>query len=218
MPFETVADVINNNHVLGLTALLKTIGERVEGNLVCDIVPDNFTVNKNMDKIKNLQYLCKDKKKICEIGVNACHSLLMMVLENPTAEYLLFDLKLHRYTEPCIEYIKTHFPSTKITVLYGDSTKTVSAYINDPTNLNELHSYDMCHIDGGHTHDVFSKDFANIKELSAGCVIFDDYNYGAIKSFIDAEIRSGSIVKVNDSKIINTPLHFVYRVKPSLSH
>jgi hypothetical protein len=46
--------------------------------------------------------------------VNGCHSLLIMLLENPNADYLLFDLNYHKYTEPSINYIKESFLETKI--------------------------------------------------------------------------------------------------------
>ena len=85
-------NILNNIHILNISNILKSIGEQVEGNYICDKTPDNCIIHENIEKIINLQYLVKDKKKICEIGVNACHSLLLMLFINPTAEYLLFDL------------------------------------------------------------------------------------------------------------------------------
>ena len=90
-------DIGTNKHVKEIEQILRRIGERVEGNLVCDIDPWNIVADRTGDKIYNLRVLSMGKKKICEIGVNACHSLLIMLLENPMAEYLLFDLNNHRY-------------------------------------------------------------------------------------------------------------------------
>ena len=61
-------DLIENIHIKNITDILKNIGERVEGNLLCDIYPDNWTYSRNISKIKNLQFMCKDKTKIIEIG------------------------------------------------------------------------------------------------------------------------------------------------------
>ena len=57
-------EIIQNIHIQNITKTLLDIGERVEGNLICDITPNNFVCEQNIHKIKNLQYLCKNKKKI----------------------------------------------------------------------------------------------------------------------------------------------------------
>jgi len=203
-------DIIDNDYIKELTKILESVGERIEGNLVCDITPTNWVIHNNIDKIKNLQYLCKNKKKIIEIGVNACHSLLLMLLINPEAEYLLFDLNCHKYTEPAFNYIKSQFPSTKINIIFGDSTKTMHKFIVD--NQTELHSYDLIHIDGGHTIDIVSRDYNNSKQLSVnnGIVVFDDYDYASIYTFIQKMIAQKEIIEYTDSNIIRTRLHFVY--------
>ena len=204
-------DLYNNIHILEIAKILKNINERIEGNLVCDIYPYNFVINNNILKIKNLQYLAKNKTKICEIGVNACHSLLIMIIENPNAEYLLFDLNYHKYTEPCINYIKSQFPNTKIKIIYGNSIETVNNYIEN--NQYELNSYDLCHIDGGHTEDIFLHDYNNINKLSKKNepIIFDDYNLNDIKQFINRKINVNEIEKYNDININETDLHFIYK-------
>ena len=61
--------------------------------------------------------------------MNGCHSLLLMLLINPTAEYLLFDLGNHKYTLPALNYIKKQFVDTKINIILGNSVETISEYI-----------------------------------------------------------------------------------------
>ena len=204
-------ELVNNIHIIYISKILESIGERIEGNLICDINPFNFTISQNLVKIHNLQYLCKYKTKICEIGVNACHSLLLMLHVNPDAEYLLFDLGNHKYTEPCIKYIKQAFPNTQINIIYGNSVQSIYKYIDN--NISELNTYDLCHIDGGHTPDIFINDFYNIKKLTKQyeCVIFDDYDLYDIKQFINSKILNGEIVKYTDSNILYTDLHFIYK-------
>jgi len=204
-------ELLHNPHVEALTKILEEVGERVEGNLVCDIHPRNWTVAHNLAKIRNLQRLCKDKKKIVEIGVNACHSLLIMLLENPHAEYLLFDLNNHRYTHRTLDYITQTFSSSKITVVYGDSVATVAAYITE--HEADLRSYDFVHLDGGHTEDVFGHDYGHCKRLVApsGIVVFDDYNMPDIQRFLQRKVVAGEIVGYTDNLLIPTDLHFVYQ-------
>lgn len=204
-------DLLNNQHVFEITNILLNVNERVEGNLVCDIYPSNWVINRNLDKIKNLRYLCKNKTRICEIGINACHSLLIMLLENPDAEYLLFDLNNHRYTEPCLEYLRKQFPNTKITAIFGNSANTMKDYINN--NKDILKTFDFCHIDGCHFEDVFSKDFYNIKKLSKNDahILFDDYDYIDIKRFIQEKALSNEIKEIIDDNLTKTDLHFFYQ-------
>ena len=204
-------DFRNNLHIQNIASILRMIGERVEGNLICDIDPENYVIDRYLTKIKNLQALCLGKKRICEIGVNAAHSLLLMLLVNPTAEYTLFDLGYHRYTRPCVEYIKAQFPDTKIEITYGNSVETILKYIaENPTHLG---TYDVCHLDGGHTADVFSCDYENMKQLiqKNGIVVFDDYDLPAIASFIDRMSSKGEIIEVHEEDTVKTRLHFIYK-------
>ena len=204
-------DLIENEHIKNITNILKNIGEQVEGNLLCDIYPDNWVYNQNIEKIKNLQNMCKNKKKIIEIGVNACHSLIIMLLINPTADYMLFDLNYHKYTDPIIKYIKEKFPNTKINIIYGNSVETINKYILE--NKNELNTYDLCHLDGGHTEDIFSFDYENMKKLikKNGYVIFDDYDYNDIKMFIHKKLEQNEIIEYISNNIIKTNKHFIYQ-------
>jgi hypothetical protein len=134
-----------------------------------------------------------------------------MLLVNPTAEYTLFDLGNHGYTRPCLEYIRSNFPSARIQIIYGNSVETMATYIQE--NPEKLTTYDLCHLDGGHTQDIFSHDYANVKKLmeSQGIVIFDDYDLPAIRSFINTMVSTNEIVEVKDPELARTGLHFIYR-------
>ena len=208
---KMVMNIINNEHIRNLKKILEYVGENVEGNLICDKQPDNYILDENFEKIYNIQYLAKNRKKICEIGINACHSILLMLLVNPDAEYLLFDLNEHQYTDFCVNYIKSAFPNTKINVVYGNSVETINDYILQ--NPIELNTFDLCHLDGGHTENVFSNDFTNVKNLISndGCVIFDDYNFIEIHNYINSKLHNNVIVEVNDINLMETDKHFVYK-------
>lgn len=206
--------LINNTHLQNLSNIIENYDERVEGNLICDKTARNWNSKRTGNKIKNLQYLCKNKRKIVEIGVNGCHSLLLMLLVNPDAEYLLFDLNCHQYTVPTINYIKSAFPNAKINVIFGNSVETINKYIME--NPNELNSYDLFHLDGGHTENIFAYDYHHSKFLlnkENGIVIFDDYNLPSIRNFIHKKISDNEIVEYMDDNIIKDEpyLHFIYK-------
>jgi hypothetical protein len=205
-----INSILNNLHVINITRILKDINKRVEGNLICNLKPDNYVISENESKIKNLQYLCKNKKKIIEIGVNACHSLLLMLLINPNAEYLLFDLGNHKYTIPTLNYVRTQFPDTKINIIFGNSIETIPKYIQD--NQDSINSFDLIHLDGAHTENIFSQDYINSKKLivNKGIIIFDDYNMHIIRKFINRKIKDNEIIELDDKNIIKNNKHFIY--------
>lgn len=192
------------NQIFEIADILNNIGERVEGNLICDISSDNLIDDVNKNKIYNLMKLAEGKSKICEIGVNAGHSLLLMVSVNPTAEYLIFDLGGHAYTRPCVDYIRKQYPSTKITEVYGDTKITLSEY-------KKTKSCDMIHIDGGHDTHTVVNDFIYTQQLlkKGGVVVFDDYNYHNIKEVVDY-YRDRGIISEYKTDVVETDLHYIY--------
>ena len=55
-------------------------------------------------------------KKVCEVGFNAGHSALLLLLAREYSvnlEFLIFDICRHAYTKPCLEYIKKKFDDVK---------------------------------------------------------------------------------------------------------
>lgn len=195
-------------HFENIKDILESIGERVEGNLICDVSPSNLVIERNADKIHNIQKLSIGKERICEIGFNAGHSLLLMLDNNPTAEYVVFDLCNHKYTIPCLTYIAKQYPNTKIQFIAGDSILSMPKYLKE----NSKYKFDFIHIDGGHDLENVINDYNNsyllIKE--DGVILFDDYDYQTINEFINTKLNKGEIKQYTNSELIETPLHIVY--------
>jgi len=174
------------DHVSALAKILAEIGERVEGNFICDGEPHRDVRTHNADKIHNLQTLVKGKTRVCEVGFNAGHSLLCMVDVNPTAEYVLFDLGIHAYTRPCFDYLRAAYPSTSMTIVYGDSKETLPAYQG---------SFDLMHIDGGpHLPELTSDYTQSLRLIQPGCpIVFDDTDFPTIANFLNAKREAGEV-------------------------
>lgn len=196
--------------ILEIGEILNSIGERVEGNLICDVSSSNFTDEANRAKIFNLMRLAQDSERVCEIGVNAGHSLLLMVSSNPSAEYTVFDLGAHGYTRPCVEYIKQQYPDTHIREFYGDTKITLPEHIA----YNLPYEFDFIHVDGGHdTHTVVNDfNYSRLLLFPHGVVAFDDYNYSNIKEVLDYYLKQDVIVEHWDN-LMKTNLHLVYKFK-----
>ena len=125
-------------------------------------------------KRHNLFSLASRAGRILEIGFNAGHSCLLMLLANPESRIQAFDLGSHAYTRPCFEYLSRRFPG-RISLECGDSTLTVPAYGRDHPDAK----FDLLHIDGGHEEIVLVKDVHNCRWLAdpAGhVVVVDDDN------------------------------------------
>ncbi|MDP1625051.1 MAG: class I SAM-dependent methyltransferase [bacterium] len=176
-----------------LEKIIVEIGEPLEGNCFYrHLSLERWECLKN--KRRNYQTAVAGKKTVGEVGFNAGHSILAMLLVNPAARYTLFDLGEHAYSRPCFEYIKARFPQTIIEVLWGDSRLTMPKYIQE----NPRNSFDLIHIDGGHKSEVYTKDWINslllIKE--GGLLIFDDSDNKKIGIFLDSQISNQSVSEV----------------------
>ena len=208
-------DILNDRvveHIINITEIVNGFGGGIEGNLICDVTANNYVDEQNRAKIENLITVAKGKQRICEIGVNAAHSLLLMVDSNPNAQYLVFDLGHHEYTKPCVEYVKNAYPSTEIKAIYGDTNLTLHNYLQMSIYSQR---FDMIHVDGGHELQTVVNDFIYSRLLlkQKGIVVFDDYNLHNIKVTLDYHIERNTIEKVDSPNLLDTNLHYIYRFK-----
>ena len=177
---------------LEIESIIKEIGEPLEGNCVYE----HQTLNQMeclLNKRLNYESLSKKCTSICEIGFNAGHSLLSMMLSNQNAKYISFDLGIHLYSKPCFEFLKNKFSSTHLDIFWGDSRVTIPDFITKNPNTK----FDLIHIDGSHRSEVYKEDWKNSLELShpGTFIIFDDSDNPKISLFIDEQILSGEVIE-----------------------
>ena len=163
-------------HVSYLKKIIEESGEPCEGNVFWfqyDHQERELFLNKRL----NLFNYSQKAQNIMEIGFNAGHSCLLYLMSNPTSKIQVFDLGEHIYTRPCFEYLSTQFPN-RLAIEYGDSRKTVPAYISENTDK----VFDMIHIDGGHDQSVVRADILNSIILSdeKTIIISDDDDHVCI--------------------------------------
>lgn len=119
------------------------------------------------NKQKILFEKSKNKKNILEIGTYMGHSLLIILMSNPTARITSIDID-DKYALPSINYLKKVFPKSRIKFLKGDSLKILK-------KLKE--KYDLIHIDGAHKNKIVTKEFYHCMELIKNTnaeFVFDD--------------------------------------------
>lgn len=187
-------------HLKNLEKIILSSNEQVEGNIYCDGHPKEI-IKEFQTKQLNLSLLAINSKKICEIGFNAGHSALFMLLSNPESDFLFFDLNYHRYTEPCFQYLQRYFPETNMEIIYGDSKKTLPKFVE-----NNKEVFDLIHIDGGHDYETLNSDYKNSYLLCQkdGKIVIDDTDYSVIDDFYKKILQQKNM---NEVVLLPTNLH-----------
>ena len=112
---------------------------------------------------RNMWRATRFKRQLLEIGVNAGHSALLALSANPSLAYYGVDLGVHRYTGPCVEYLKSEFPG-RVHFWTGDSREVLPYLAMHYADLD----FDIFHVDGGHTTELCRTDIANCLHLARG--------------------------------------------------
>ena len=132
-------------------------------------------------------------KKICEIGFNAGHSSMLMLLgrDKTSLDFTIFDIGQHSYTKPSFEYIKSKFQHINFEYIEGDSTLTMPKWIE--SNQTCLGLYDVVHVDGGHDDYCITNDMKNADLLvkQGGIVIVDDTDGCFINEKVNLYLSGG---------------------------
>jgi hypothetical protein len=136
---------------------------------------------------------------MCEIGFNAGHSTMLMLLGRETTplDFTIFDIGHHRYVRPSLSYIQSAFPHIRFEYIEGDSTKTMPTWIQ--AKPQHVGSYDVVHVDGGHSEHCITNDMKNADLLvkAGGIVIVDDTNSTIINNCVNEYLASGKYKEVN---------------------
>jgi len=149
-------------HILALNKIVQECTNSFEGNI--------FYLSGRFDyyplfisKQRDLYTLAQMSTNILEIGMNSGLSSLLMLVANKTAKVIAFDIAVHEYTEPCAEYLRTHFPS-RFRFIKGNSANALPLFRDSKTNGGER--FDLVHIDGNHTYSAANLDFFNSRSVS----------------------------------------------------
>lgn len=168
----------------------------VEGNVIY-LHPFNAKAapfhQEYFEKRENLWNLAQTRFDFLEIGFNAGHSALIMLLANPNAQLMCFDLCYHEYVIPCFKILNKYFPQIKL--CYGDSQHNLPAFIKENPNVK----FDLIHIDGSHESNIVNSDYESAKKLSTPetVIVFDDATAKPIQELIAIKVEAGEIYPVD---------------------
>jgi predicted O-methyltransferase YrrM len=201
--YESISP-LRNKLLADLSDIIVKSGVPLEGN--------SFYVHQTMNlypELYNKQlnlFWCgtQVKTKVCEIGFNAGHSTMLMLLgRNPSPlTFTVFDIGHHAYTKPCFNYMRGVFQNVSFEYVEGDSTATMPVWIKD--HPESVGVYDVVHVDGGHTENCIQNDMRNADLLvkSGGIVIVDDTNCDFISACADRYVASGKYSEIDVLKTV----------------
>jgi hypothetical protein len=112
---------------------------------------------------RNVWRAVRFKERLLEVGVNAGHSALLALSSNPRLEYYGVDILSHAYTAECVDYLKGEFPG-RVHLFPGDSQEVLPWLVNRRAEL----TFDIFHVDGGHTSEVCQSDMTNCIRIARG--------------------------------------------------
>ena len=164
-----------------------------------------FSIRKNIEDVRqNLIRVGELCSSIVEVGFNAGHSNMLFLLLNPKNNILNFDLMGHKYSEPCLEYLKSKY---NVKMIKGNSIITIPEYEVEC-------KYDAIHIDGGHGDTCAFHDLVNCRKFAhkKTLLIFDDTNSETITNILEFAIRCKWIKEINYDKqgFIKTTHHRIF--------
>jgi predicted O-methyltransferase YrrM len=205
---------IFEKHITKIETIIKASGEPLEGNSVYY----HQTLNRFAEllpKQMNLFWAGQTAtNRICEIGFNAGHSAILMLLARPQTPliFTIFDIGDHKYMQPSLIYTSRQFPHVLMECIQGDSTQAMPTWISShPTAAG---TYDVIHVDGGHSYHCITRDMSNAAILVriGGIIIIDDVYIGYINDTVNQYIQSGNYREVDCLPTVGYTHRIIQRV------
>ena len=154
--FETAEEIVLQ-HAAKLTEIVEAQGDFLEGNLFYTNLEEARRL-KPLESLaakrRNLVELIQNREYALEIGFNAGHSALLMLVANPTLKLDIVDRCDYGYARPCFEYLNREFPR-RMQFIEGDSLEILP--------LSGTQKYDLIHFDGG-KHFTIEQDLRNTRD------------------------------------------------------
>lgn len=152
-----------------------------------------YTYNERcLKKQEELYRYAMSVNNVLEIGVYTGHSLLLLLIANPTLRITAVDID-DKIAGPAIEYLNSVF-GNRIQFICGDAVTVMRSL--------PLNSYDFIHIDADHNNEAVSAQFNACVPLakSNAFIVFDDYD--AVKETIHHFIDTGYLQHIVTPKCL----------------
>lgn len=202
-----------DEYVEYLKQIIIDSNESLEGNIFYPHKTLNLLPTLKAKQANLFCYGKQAKTKICEIGFNAGHSAMVMLLgrDQGPVDFTIFDINEHKYTMPCYKYIQSKFSHVSFEFIEGDSTKTMPRWIRLHPHL--IGTYDVVHLDGGHSEYCIMNDMKSSDMLvkKGGIIIIDDTNISHINAHVQKILLSGKYEEITNIVKTTRYLHRIIR-------
>jgi len=177
--------ITNSKHLAKLHDIIRESGEYPEESIMNIHFNNSYFLNTRQ---VDLYILSKLSSVILNIGFNAGHSTLIMLLSNSNTKILCVDICEHKYTEKCFEYLDSVFPN-RIYLLKGESKSMINSQ-------NITQKVDMVNINGSQDSLTMNIDFWLSKSVSTSkaYVIWNNLDHYCGLSFWEGYVQSKVII------------------------
>ena len=141
-----------------------------------------------LKKQEALYAVGKNSTRVLEIGVYLGHSLLILLLSNPSLEIVCVDND-PAFSPTAVGYLNKHF-GNRVSFYLGSSERVLST-------PDVLGLFDCIHIDADHQEAPVRREFELTKPVAkpGAYFVFDDYE--ALRRLIDGWIESGELLHID---------------------
>jgi O-methyltransferase len=175
-------------HLEVLLSIVRGKGDFLDGNLFFANLQEAIEGRPSHAlrwKRENVVTIAKNAKQALEVGFNAGHAALLMLIANRNLVLTCVDRLDYPYSLDCFAYLSAAFPG-RLKMIPGDSVDILPTL--KPT------SYDLVHLDGGKEKTMVN-DLSALRQLVEDdhVIIIDDTNNSAIDSIILSAASVGDI-------------------------
>lgn len=180
-----------------ILAIVQENSNYLDGNLFYVNMQDainGMPADNLKEKRRNLVSIMQERTNVLEVGFNAGHSALIMLLVNNDVMLTVIDICQHPYTESCFDYLTMLFPN-RLKLIKGDSTVV----------MHELkgEKFDLIHYDGGKEKTIL-QDLKNSVQLVADdhILLIDDTQNSRLEEIIK-ELEKEKFIELNKYRVLS---------------
>lgn len=194
-------------------AIVEQLNVQLEGN--CVYKDGTLELEEKLaPKRENFVAAGRGCRKICEIGLNAGHSAYLLALGAGAdlEHFLTFDLGKWAYVRPCLDAMVRDFPSSvRWEAVLGNSLIQAPLWIQQ--NPSHVGTFDVVHVDGGHSVECIVGDLATAVILTrpGGRILVDDLQSETIRDVLNIWLPSGVLSPDMDFKYTSYYPHIVLK-------
>lgn len=154
----------------------------VDGNIVSERFVRSASLS---DRAERLRRLAAQASRCLDIGFNAGHSAVLMLLSSPAVTVLSFDLGIQPYAQQCADYVARSFPG-RFEVVWGDTRETLRRRLGTEPD----HRFDLVFIDGGNSAETRRSNMQDCRRVAAvGSVVI---HCAATRDGVEAILQAGA--------------------------